>query len=154
LTILFVEPIAAEPALRAAYPDIFSVVRDEFKLYRPTPESDGTPSEVVAASSTGTGTECFGEILALGEDEAVCLIDLAPGGKVKTRIPTAMLAHLNPYVGMEFIWACQGANMQPEQFRPRSFAPPSPEEQEELKRLEQKFKENVERGNLFLAEER
>jgi len=135
--VLFVEPIDCEAELKKAFPDIFSLVRDEVKLYPPQTE----------------GQLRMGEVESVDENGAVCWVEIAPGERVKVRFSLDLLKHLHPHPGLELVWAPAGKELRPEQFRPRTFEPLPSKDREELNRLNRAFRDRVARGELLKDDE-
>jgi hypothetical protein len=131
--VLFVEPIAGEAALKTAFPDIFSLVRDEVKLYSPEPSTEPHACEVERVDESGV----------------VCWVQIGSEERVKVRFSPHLLRHLHPHPGLELVWAPRGKELHPEQFS-LHMAPTLPaEDREELQRLRRAFRQRAEQGQLL-----
>jgi hypothetical protein len=135
--VLFVEPIAQEAELKNDYPDIFSIVRDEVKLYAPEP----------------AGEPRFGEVEHVDDSGVVCWIEISETERVKVCFARPLLQHLHPKPGLEFVWTPAGKHLLPQQFAVRPLPSLSAEESDELRRLGKAFRQRVEQGRLLKDDE-
>lgn len=141
--VLFVEPIAREVELKRDFPDIFSLVRDEVKLYAPA--RDDCPSAQPSSSGGRAG-----EVISVEDDgSALCWVEVANGEQVKVRFSRELIGHLDPCAGREFVWAPNGVALCSDQFWVREVDPLPVEEQQTLEQLRRRFFERVQQGELL-----
>src|SRR5262249_53304156 len=96
--IVFVESVTDERKVRLAFPDVFSLVSYDCRLFRRAGEEDpfatgdgqrqefGPKDEVPAALS--------GTVQEVRADDAVCWLEVGPGALVKFAVPLSLLRHL------------------------------------------------------------
>lgn len=146
---IFVESVADEGKIRLAFPDVLSQVSYDCRLFLRAGEEDpfealqGGPSAIgKEVEGVPNAAELSGEILQVGETDALCWLEVSPGVRVKFQVPLNLLQHLRPRVGQRFLWS-PATEGQPVQFRERKPEPPDHQLLEEIERLSRDFREDV-----------
>jgi hypothetical protein len=149
--IIFVESAAQEGELREVFPDIFSLVRQDIRLFARADQEEqlaafgqATASASSHQSPSGPAgrTPLSGQIVQMGEKDALCWLEVQPGVRVKFQIPLDLLQHLHPEVGKQFLWS-PGTNEYPEQFCERVPPPPDPELLREFDELSRRYHQDL-----------